>query len=89
MPCFIGLISLSYDLTEKKVRKNYFSLSVSRGLEAGLTSIQSRNSWQIAKYYNIRPINAALASVLHEIQFASPVCLIVRLLPPQLDPKEG
>ena len=33
-------------------------------------------SWQIAKY-NIRPINAALASVLHEIQLASPVCLSV------------
>ena len=39
-----------------------------------LFSICFNLCWQLAKY-NIRPINAALASVLHEIQFASPVCL--------------
>ena len=55
-------------------KKLLFLVQFLRGLEAVLTSIQSTNSWQIAKY-NIRPINAALASVLHEIQFASPVCL--------------
>ena len=51
---------------ERREVRSLFSLS--RELEAVLAS------WQIAKY-NIRPINAALASVLREIQFASPVCL--------------
>ena len=81
MPCFMGLISslMGHGLTERKeVRKQTaFPCSVSRELEAVLTTIHSTNSWQIAKY-SIRPINASLASVLHEIQFSSTVCLVVR-----------